>query len=104
MNLQTSPPWTRRNILRLRKAGRRTGKNTGLLALSHLLCRQDFWKNLEEDWKEAADADHPWLNDFSTAYEPFKEYDFQQQNSLADTANPLEEGKLRLAAVSDITM
>ena len=36
--------------------------------------KRDFWKSLEDDWKEAADADHPWLNEFSSTYEPFKDY------------------------------
>ena len=36
--------------------------------------KRDFWKSLEDDWKEAAGADHPWLNEFSSTYEPFKDY------------------------------
>ena len=36
--------------------------------------KRDFWKSLEDDWKEAAEADHPWLNEFSSTYEPFKDY------------------------------
>ena len=62
--------------------------------------KRDFWKSLEDDWKEAADADHPWLNEFSSSYEPFKDYEFREENPLAETSNPLEEGKQRLEAVS----
>ena len=62
--------------------------------------KRDFWKSLEDDWKEAAEADHPWLNEFSSSYEPFKDYEFREENPLADTSNPLEEGKQRLEAVS----
>ena len=61
--------------------------------------RQDFWKSLEEEWKEAADADHPWLNDYKAAYEPFQHYAFREDNPLEDTEDPLEEGKRRLEAV-----
>jgi len=60
--------------------------------------KRDFWKSLEDDWKEAADADHPWLNEFSSSYEPFKDYEFREENPLAETSNPLEEGKQRLEA------
>jgi len=58
--------------------------------------KRDFWKSLEDDWKEAADADHPWLNEFSSTYEPFKDYQFREENPLVDTTDPLEEGKRRL--------
>jgi len=60
--------------------------------------KRDFWKSLEDDWKEAAEADHPWLNEFSSTYEPFKDYQFREENPLEDTSNPLEEGKQRLEA------
>ena len=62
--------------------------------------KRDFWKSLEDDWKEAAEeGDHPWLNEFSSSYEPFKNYEFREENPLAETSNPLEEGKQRLEAV-----
>jgi len=61
--------------------------------------KRDFWKSLEDDWKEAAEeGDHPWLNEFSSSYEPFKNYEFREENPLAETSNPLEEGKQRLEA------
>ena len=63
--------------------------------------RQDFWKSLEDEWKEAADADHPWLNDYKATYEPFQQYAFREDNPLEETQDPLEEGKRRLEAVGD---
>ena len=60
---------------------------------------QDFWRKLEEEWKEIAEQDetHPWLADFhSNSYDPFKEYKFTEENPVKDASNPLEEGKKRL--------
>ncbi|XP_023344476.1 peroxisomal targeting signal 1 receptor [Eurytemora carolleeae] len=61
--------------------------------------RQDFWKNLEDEWREmAGDDNHPWIQDYSAAYEPFSEYQFQEENSAAENSNinHLEEGKQKL--------
>lgn len=61
--------------------------------------KEEFWKNLENEWKDAAEnEDHPWLSDFSAQYEPFKEYDFREDNPLQNIPNSLEEGRKRLAS------
>ena len=44
------------------------------------------------------EEDHPWLNDFKTSYEPFKEYDFREDNPMKEHPNALEEGKKMLEA------
>jgi len=61
--------------------------------------KQDFWKSLESEWDSLGigeEDSHPWLQDFNTDYEPFKEYQFQESNPTVDVSNPLEEGKRRL--------
>ena len=65
---------------------------------------QDFWRKLEEEWKEIAQQDetHPWLADFnSNSYDPFKEYKFSEDNPVGDHSRPLEEGK-RMLAMGDL--
>ena len=44
------------------------------------------------------EQDHPWLDEFSNQYEPYKEYNFTEENQLKDHPNPLEEGKKMLEA------
>ena len=44
------------------------------------------------------EEDHPWLNDFTSSYEPFKEYNFSEENPLKEHLNALEEGKKMLEA------
>lgn len=56
--------------------------------------KQDFWNTLENEWKT---QDHEWLSEFSDNYEPFKEYQFKDENPLRDVTDPLQEGKERLA-------
>jgi len=61
--------------------------------------KQDFWRKLEDEWKEMAkEEDHPWLNDFTSSYEPFKDYNFAEDNQMKDLPNALEEGKKMLEA------
>ena len=50
---------------------------------------------LQEMSKE---EDHPWLNDFTSSYEPFKEYNFADDNQMKNHPNALEEGKKMLEA------
>ena len=61
--------------------------------------KQEFWKKLEDEWQEITkeEASHPWLNDFNTSYDPFKEYKYDQNNPVKDHPNSLEEGKKMLA-------
>ena len=44
------------------------------------------------------EEDHPWLNDFTNSYEPFKDYTFSEENQMKDHPNALEEGKKMLEA------
>jgi len=65
----------------------------------HATYKEDFWKNMEKEWKDVASSeDHPWLADFTSQYEPFKEYDFREDNPVANIPNALEEGKKRLGS------
>ena len=61
--------------------------------------KQEFWRKLEEEWKEVsqADQDHPWLSDLNSTFDPFKEYKFSQDNPTQNHPDPLEEGKKMLA-------
>ncbi|KAK8737694.1 hypothetical protein OTU49_004197 [Cherax quadricarinatus] len=65
--------------------------------------KEDFWQNLQDEWEKMAREDelteHPWLSEFnSTAFEPFKNYQFEEDNPLKDHPDPLSEGKRCLEA------
>ena len=64
---------------------------------------QDFWRKLEEEWKEIAKEEtHPWLADFnSNSYDPFKEYKLSEDNPVVAHGSPLEEGK-RMLEMGDL--
>lgn len=61
-----------------------------------------FWSKLQEEWerlaKDGNTDDHPWLSDFSSYSEPFKEYAFTSENPMKENVDALEEGKRKLAA------
>ena len=60
---------------------------------------QDFWKNLETEWKREVENNSKsagWLEEFE-AYAPYEQYDFVEDNPLKDHDNCLEEGKRKLA-------
>ncbi|XP_043466644.1 peroxisomal targeting signal 1 receptor [Leptopilina heterotoma] len=61
-----------------------------------------FWKRLQGEWdkilsSENISATHPWISEYNTYYDPFKEYKFNENNPMSNLANAFEEGKKRLA-------
>ena len=61
---------------------------------------QEFWNRLQEEWKkisEETDAGHPWLSDFTSYYDPYKEYTFDENTPTENIENAFEKGKQFLA-------
>lgn len=56
---------------------------------------KEFWDRLQDEWKKLSEENtsHPWLNEFSDYYDPYKEYKFDESNPLMDIENALEKGK-----------
>ena len=56
---------------------------------------KEFWDKLQDEWKKLSEdnTDHPWLNEFSDYYDPYKEYKFDENNPMVDIENALEKGK-----------
>lgn len=56
-----------------------------------------FWNRLQDEWKKLSEQDtekqHPWLNEFSDYYDPYKEYKFDEEHALIDVENAFEKGK-----------
>ncbi|KAG7188442.1 hypothetical protein KM043_008083 [Ampulex compressa] len=62
-----------------------------------------FWTRLQNEWdkissSEELAAKHPWISEYETYYDPFKDYEFTEENPMKDIPNALEEGKKRLEA------
>lgn len=62
-----------------------------------------FWSRFQNEWDKASSSKdlsnkHPWLSEYDTFYDPFKEYEFHDNNPMKDVPNSLEEGKKRLEA------
>lgn len=59
----------------------------------------DFWENLQKEWdqvtREAPDS-HPWLSEYESLPEPYREYKFADVNPLENVENPFEEGLKKL--------
>lgn len=60
-----------------------------------------LWSKLQEEWSKAASSDnisttHPWISEYETFYDPFKEYKFNEENPMKDLSDAFEEGKKRL--------
>lgn len=47
---------------------------------------------------EKLSSKHPWLSEYDTFYDPFKDYEFHEENPMKNLPNALEEGKKRLEA------
>lgn len=65
--------------------------------------KKSFWDTLQEEWEKMTRDDdlveHPWLTDFnSTAFQPYQDYQFEEDNPLKDHPDPLSEGKRCLEA------
>ncbi|XP_017093178.2 peroxisomal targeting signal 1 receptor [Drosophila bipectinata] len=57
-----------------------------------------FWKRLQEDWQQMSnDNDHSWLSEFNENLDPYKEYQFAEDNPMSDLENAYEKGKEYLA-------
>lgn len=57
---------------------------------------KEFWDRLQDEWKKLSEdsgREHPWLNEFSDYYDPYKEYKFDENNPMIDIENALEKGK-----------
>ncbi|KAF5273785.1 hypothetical protein FQA39_LY00900 [Lamprigera yunnana] len=56
-----------------------------------------FWNRLQDEWKKIAlqdsTEDHPWLSEYNSYYDSYKEYEFNEDNPMSDMSAPLEEGK-----------
>ncbi|XP_076633742.1 peroxisomal biogenesis factor 5 isoform X1 [Colletes latitarsis] len=62
----------------------------------------DFLR-LQNEWDKISSSEelftkHPWLSEYDTFYDPFKEYEFHEENPMKNVSNALEEGKKRLEA------
>lgn len=62
-----------------------------------------FWSRLQNEWDKISSGQelsskHPWLSEYDTYYDPFKEYEFHETNPMKNLPNALEEGKRRLDA------
>lgn len=55
---------------------------------------EKFWQKLQEEWaKMSKESDHPWLSEFDENYDPYKEYQFCEENPMENIDNALEKGK-----------
>lgn len=58
---------------------------------------------LQNEWEKISSSGelsskHPWLSEYDTFYDPFKDYEFHEENPMKNVPNALEEGKKRLEA------
>ncbi|KOX80501.1 Peroxisomal targeting signal 1 receptor [Melipona quadrifasciata] len=63
---------------------------------STFLKLQNEWEKISSS--EELSSKHPWLSEYDTFYDPFKDYEFHEENPMKNLPNALEEGKKRLAA------
>ncbi|XP_043512296.1 peroxisomal targeting signal 1 receptor isoform X2 [Frieseomelitta varia] len=63
---------------------------------STFLKLQNEWEKISSS--EELSSKHPWLSEYDTFYDPFKDYDFHEENPMKNLPNALEEGKKRLEA------
>lgn len=56
---------------------------------------KEFWDKLQDEWKKLSEenTEHPWLNEYSDYYDPYKEYKFDDNNPMMGIDNALEKGK-----------
>jgi peroxin-5 len=56
---------------------------------------KEFWNKLADEWKKLSEdsTGHPWLNELSDYYDPFKEYTYIKENPMLNIENALEKGK-----------
>lgn len=56
---------------------------------------KEFWDKLQDEWKKLSEenTEHPWLNEYSDYYDPYKEYKFDDNNPMMGMDNAFEKGK-----------
>uniref|UniRef100_W8BKX3 Peroxisomal targeting signal 1 receptor n=1 Tax=Ceratitis capitata TaxID=7213 RepID=W8BKX3_CERCA len=55
---------------------------------------ESFWQRLQDEWQKLSeDSEHPWLSEYAENYDPYKEYEFTEENPMADMENALAKGK-----------
>ncbi|XP_067621565.1 peroxisomal targeting signal 1 receptor-like [Eurosta solidaginis] len=55
---------------------------------------EKFWQRLQSEWQKLSeDPDHPWLSEYGQSYGPYKEYEFAEENAMAELENALQKGK-----------
>ncbi|XP_076242376.1 peroxisomal biogenesis factor 5 isoform X2 [Calliopsis andreniformis] len=59
------------------------------------------FSRLQQEWEKISSSEelsskHPWLSEYDTFYDPFKDYEFHEENPMKNMPNALEEGKKRL--------
>ncbi|XP_067128388.1 peroxisomal targeting signal 1 receptor-like isoform X2 [Centruroides vittatus] len=60
---------------------------------------ENFWEKLQKEWEQMAKEEpeeHSWLNDFENFSEPYKEYQFAEDNPMKTHSEPFEEGLEKL--------
>lgn len=61
---------------------------------------ESAFSRLQQEWEkissEELSSKHPWLSEYDTFYDPFKDYEFHEENPMKNMPNALEEGKKRL--------
>ncbi|XP_069117454.1 peroxisomal targeting signal 1 receptor-like isoform X2 [Argopecten irradians] len=60
---------------------------------------EDFWEKLQQHWEDVdktREDGHPWLTEFEQS-EPYKAYEFEQENPLLDHPDPFQAGKEKLS-------
>ncbi|CAK9812427.1 Peroxisomal targeting signal 1 receptor [Anthophora plagiata] len=63
---------------------------------STFLRLQNEWEKITST--EELSSKHPWLSEYDTFYDPFKDYEFHEENPMKNLPDALEEGKKRLEA------
>ncbi|KOC66449.1 Peroxisomal targeting signal 1 receptor [Habropoda laboriosa] len=63
---------------------------------STFLRLQNEWEKITSS--EELSSKHPWLSEYDTFYDPFKDYEFHEENPMKNLPDALEEGKKRLEA------
>ncbi|XP_017024314.1 peroxisomal targeting signal 1 receptor [Drosophila kikkawai] len=59
---------------------------------------EKFWQRLQDEWQKLADEnEHPWLSEFNDNLDAYKEYEFAEENPMAELENAFEKGKEYLA-------
>ncbi|KAH8244852.1 hypothetical protein KR032_001263, partial [Drosophila birchii] len=59
---------------------------------------EKFWQRLQDEWQKLAEEnEHPWLSEFNDNLDAYKEYEFAEENPMAELENAFEKGKEYLA-------